>query len=200
MMRRYQYLHPRMKEKMEVKILITNILCTQRLLLRRMTEDDSHSLFTIWSDPDVTKFMNIENFSNENQAKEMIRFLNELSAQNKAMRYTIMEAKTNQIIGSCGFNTLDYENRKAEIGYELDSTFWGRGYGTEAISCLVDYAFNQLHFIRIEAEVEPENLPSVKVLQKLHFTLEGTRRKSKKTKGKSANLHIYSRLQNKSLL
>ena len=199
-MRRYQYWHPLINKKMEVKLLIRNVLYTQRLLLRKMKENDSHCLFTIWSNPDVTRFMNIENFSNENQAKEMIHFLNELSAQNKAMRYTIVEAKTNQIIGSCGFNTLDYENRKAEIGYELDSTFWGRGYGTEAVSSLVDYAFKQLHFTKIEAEVEPENLPSVKVLQKLHFSLEGTRRKSEESKGKSTDLHIYSRLQNESLL
>lgn len=199
-MRRYQYLHPLMNKKMEVKLLITNGLCTQRLLLRKMEEGDSPCLFAIWSNPDVTRFMNIENFSNENQAKEMIHFLNGLSDQNKAMRYTIIETKTNQIIGSCGFNTLDYENRKAEIGYELDSPFWGRGYGTEAVSCLVDYAFTQLHFTRIEAEVAPENLQSIKVLQKLHFTLEETCRKSKKSKGQSTGLHIYSKLHNKSLL
>lgn len=180
--------------------MITNVLCTKRLFLRKMTEDDSHCLFTIWSNPDVTKFMNIESFLNENQAKEMIHFLNGLSTQNKAVRYTIVEAKTNQIIGSCGFNTLDYENRKAEIGYELDIAFWGKGYGTEAVSCLVNYAFKQLHFVRIEAEVEPENLSSVKLLQKLHFILEGTRRKSGKSKGKSTDLHLYSRLQTELLL
>ncbi|OAH59241.1 MULTISPECIES: GNAT family protein [Bacillaceae] len=175
--------------------MITDLLRTERLYLRKMTEADSPCLFKIWSNPDVTKFMNIENFSGENQAKEMINFLNELSAQNKAMRYTIIEAKTNQILGSCGFNTLDYENMKAEIGYDLDSTFWGNGYGTEAVSCLVDYAFEHLNFIRIEAKVEPENLNSIKVLQKLGFTFEATLRKSEKSKDRFIDLNTYSRLK-----
>ncbi len=175
--------------------MITDLLRTERLYLRKMMEADSPCLFKIWSNPDVTKFMNIENFSGENQAKEMINFLNELSAQNKAMRYTIIEAKTNQILGSCGFNTLDYENMKAEIGYDLDSTFWGKGYGTEAVSYLVDYAFEHLNFIRIEAKVEPENLNSIKVLQKLGFTFEGTLRKSEKSKDRFIDLNIYSRLK-----
>lgn len=179
---------------MEVKILITNLLRTKRLYLRKITEADSPDLFRIWSNPDVTKFMNIANFSDEHQAKEMINFLNDLSAQNKAVRYTIIEAKTNQIIGSCGFNTLDYENSKAEIGYELDHSFWGKGYGTEAVSCLIDYAFKHLNFIRIEAKVEPENLQSIKVLQKLNFTFEGTLRKSEKSKDKFIDLTIYSKL------
>ncbi|KMY49548.1 GNAT family N-acetyltransferase [Peribacillus loiseleuriae] len=175
--------------------MITDLLRTERLYLRKMTEADSPCLFNIWSNPDVTKFMNIENFSDENQAKEMIDFLNELSAQNKAMRYTIIEAKTNQIIGSCGFNTLDYENIKAEIGYDLDSTFWGLGYGTEAVSCLLEYAFEHLNFIRIEAKVEPENLNSIRVLQKLGFTFEGTLRKSQKSKDRFIDLNIYSKLK-----
>lgn len=56
---------------MEGKILITE-LHTTRLLLRKMRASDSTSLFPIWSDPEVTKFMNIDSFTEESQAKEMI--------------------------------------------------------------------------------------------------------------------------------
>ncbi len=44
-------------------------LHSQRLYLRKMKASDSLSMFKIWSDPDVTKFMNISNFTDENQAK-----------------------------------------------------------------------------------------------------------------------------------
>ena len=61
--------------------------------------------------------MNITNFTDENQAKEMICFLNELADQNMAIRYAIIKTKSNEIIGSCGFNTLDY--LKAHLVYTV---------------------------------------------------------------------------------
>ncbi|PFD88755.1 hypothetical protein COE15_27005, partial [Bacillus cereus] len=103
-------------------------LYTQRLHLRKIEESDSLSLFKIWSDPDVTRFMNISNFIDENQAKDMINLLNELAQNNKALRFTIIEKESNQIIGSCGYNSLDFENSKTEIGYDISKAFWGKGW------------------------------------------------------------------------
>lgn len=178
---------------MEVKVLITE-LYTQRLHLRKIEESDSLSLFKIWSDPDVTRFMNINNFTDENQAKDMINLLNELAQNNKAFRFTIIEKESNQIIGSCGYNFLDFENSKTELGYDISQAFWGKGYAPEAISALLDYTFIHLKLNRVEAKVELENVNSIRVLQKLKFTLEGTLRKSEKSNGKFIDLNIYSKL------
>lgn len=100
---------------MEVKILITE-LQTERLVLRKMKASDSASMFTIWSDPEVTKFMNINSFIDEGQAVDMIEMLDKLSRENRAIRYSIIELESNEIIGSCGYNSLDFKNAKAEIG------------------------------------------------------------------------------------
>ncbi|MDH6371954.1 hypothetical protein M2444_003753 [Paenibacillus sp. PastF-3] len=54
-----------------------------------MKVSDSPSLFKIWSDPEVTKFMNIDSFTDENQAKDMIKLLDEFSLDNKAIRFSI---------------------------------------------------------------------------------------------------------------
>ncbi|AFQ15186.1 MULTISPECIES: GNAT family N-acetyltransferase [Bacillus] len=169
-------------------------LHTQRLYLRQMKASDSLSMFKIWSDPDITKFMNISNFTDESQAKDMIQFLNELAQNNKAIRFTIIEKESNHIIGSCGYNSLDFENSKTEIGYDISKKFWGKGYAPEAISSLLDYAFTHLKLYRVEAKVEPTNVNSIKVLEKLNFTFEGTLRKSEKSAGKLIDLNIYSKL------
>ncbi|PFF64721.1 GNAT family N-acetyltransferase [Bacillus thuringiensis] len=169
-------------------------LHTKRLYLRQMKASDSLSMFKIWSDPDVTKFMNISNFTDESQAKDMIQFLNELAQNNKAIRFTIIEKESNHIIGSCGYNSLDFENSKTEIGYDISKKFWGKGYAPEAISSLLDYAFTHLKLYRVEAKVEPANVNSIKVLEKLNFTFEGTLRKSEKSAGKLIDLNIYSKL------
>jgi len=178
---------------MEVKVLITE-LHTERLHLRKMKVSDSSSLFKIWSDPDVTKFMNVSCFTNENQAKEMITLLDDLTQDSKAIRFSIIKIESNEIIGSCGFNSLDFENAKAEIGYDIAKSFWGRGYASEAIHSLLDYAFSSLKMNRIEAKVDPENVNSIKLLQKLNFTFEGTLRQYERVDGKFNDLNIYSKL------
>lgn len=173
--------------------MITEIQ-TERLILRKMKVSDSASLFKIWSDPEVTKFMNINSFTDERQAVEMIEILNNLSLESKAIRYSIIELESNRIIGSCGYNSIDSSNAKAEIGYDISKDYWGKGYAQEAIQSLMDYAFNTLKFNRIEAKVEPENNNSIKVLQKLNYTFEGTMRKCEKSKGKFIDLSIFSKL------
>lgn len=169
-------------------------LHTERLHLRKMKISDSSSLFKIWSDPDVTKFMNVCCFTNENQAKEMINLLDDLSRDRKAIRFSIIKKGSNEIIGSCGYNALDFENGKAEIGYDIAKSFWGRGYATESIFSLLEHGFSILKLNRIEAKVDPRNVNSMKLLQKLNFTFEGTLRQYERVNGKFNDLNIYSKL------
>ncbi|MEK4968781.1 GNAT family protein [Cytobacillus sp. FSL R7-0696] len=169
-------------------------LNTPRLLFKKMDVLDSAELFQIWSDPEVTKFMNIESFNNENQVKEMILLFDKLSKNDEAIRYTLIELKSNQIIGTCGFNYIDFENAKAEIGYDLNKIYWGQGFAKEAITCLIQHAFNVLNLNRIEAKIEPENTNSIQLIEKLNFTYEGTLRQSEKSKGRYIDLKIYSKL------
>lgn len=181
-------------KKSEVKIMFTDIW-TERLHIRKMVVSDSPSLFQIWSEPEVTRYMNIENFTNECEAIDIIGQLDKLANKNKAIRYSIIELKSNEIIGSCGFNYIDHENLKTEIGYDLRKKSWGKGYAQEAISALLDYAFHTLHLYRVEAKVEPDNIKSIKVLQKLNFVFEGTLRKTEKLKDRFIDINIYSRLR-----
>ncbi|QDQ01963.1 GNAT family N-acetyltransferase [Lysinibacillus fusiformis] len=170
-------------------------LSTKRLLLRKMKKSDAHHLFKIWSDPDVTKFMNISNFTHEGQAHEMIDLLEELALNHQAIRFTIIELASNEIVGSCGFNSFDFENARAEIGYDIAKAYWGNGYAPEGIMALINYAFTNLALNRIEAKVEPENVNSIKVLEKLNFTFEGTLRQYEKSNDVFQDINSYSLLR-----
>lgn len=101
---------------------------TERLRLQKMEKADAKSLLAIWSDPDVTKYMNINQFTQEEQALEMIELLEQLAKQYKAIRFSIFEKASNHIIGSCGFNMLDYDNALTEIGM-----IWARNIGEKAM-------------------------------------------------------------------
>lgn len=113
--------------------MLTTELHTERLHLRKMKVSDSPSLFKVWSDPEVTKFMDVDCFTDESQVKEMIQLLDEFSRDNKAIRFSVIVKESNEIIGSCGYNFLDFENEKAEIGYDIARAFWGRGYASEVL-------------------------------------------------------------------
>ena len=174
-----------------LKILLEKEFVTDRLYLRKMTESDSKRLFEIWSDPIVTQYMNIEELSDEAQAKEMIQLINELADENKAIRYTIIEKQTKELIGTCGFNEIDEKNGIAEIGYELDQMFWGKGYAPEAIKYLVQYAFAKLKLTEIIAKVNHENNNSIRALQKLGFTFKGIVREYEETIHGYMNFNVY---------
>lgn len=193
-MRRWQYFLSNRFKILEVIVLIKE-LNTQRLHLRIMDVSDSHSLFKIWSDSDVTKYMNISSFTHETQAKEMIELLKDLAYAGEAIRFSMIDRKSNVIIGTCGFNSIDYENAKAEIGYDIAKAYWGMGYAPEGIRALLTYAFKTLKLNRIEAKVDPANVNSIKVLQKLNFTLEGTLRQYEKSKGNYIDVNMYSLLK-----
>jgi len=138
-----------------------------------MVKADAKHLLAIWSDPDVTKYMNITYFTHEDQALEMIELLEQLADQQKALRFTIFEKASNHIIGSCGFNMFDFDHAITEIGYDLAKVHWGKGYATEAITALIDYAFTNLAMNTIVAKVEAANINSIKVLKKLNFIYQG---------------------------
>ncbi|MEX2104460.1 MAG: GNAT family protein [Bacilli bacterium] len=80
------------------------------------------------------------------------------------------------------------------IGYSLDKIHNGKGYMTEAVQLVTDYAFNELHLHRIEAGVMPHNLGSIKVLEKAGYVKEGIARKNVKINGKWEDHQVLARL------
>ena len=66
---------------------------------------------------------------------------------------------------------------RATIGYDLLKEYWGNGYMTEAVKAMINYGFEELGLMRIEATVEPANTASVRVLERAGFQLEGKLRK-----------------------
>lgn len=140
--------------------------------------------------------MNTSSFTHETQEKEMIELLENLAQANKAIRFSMIEMKSHEIIGTCGFNSIYFENLKAEIGYDIAKAYWGMGYAPEGIRALLYYAFQNLGLNRIEAKVEPDNVNSIRVLQKLHFTFEGTLRQYEKSKGNFIDIKYLFNFKN----
>lgn len=99
-------------------------------------------------------------------------------------QFIIRKRDTDEAIGAIGMLVrYGWESHKDEIGYWLSESYWGRGWVTDAVKTLVNYAFEQRGLIRVEARVFSFNKASAKVLEKAGFDLEGVFRKNEAKHG-----------------
>ena len=97
-----------------------------------------------------------------------------------------------QIVGSISVERMADENRAAgSIGYMILTPFWLQGIGTEAVRQICTIAFRELALERIIGEVFPENLASVRVLEKNGFQLERTKIGGVVKDGKAMDVKIF---------
>jgi RimJ/RimL family protein N-acetyltransferase len=94
-----------------------------------------------------------------------------------------------------GFLYHELEGSQMEIGYAMLPTERNKGYGTEAITIIVDYLFLTKQIVRIQVTTEPRNKASVRVLEKNGFKREGTIRKMEFVRGQWVDEHLYSILR-----
>ncbi|WP_245984008.1 GNAT family N-acetyltransferase [Gillisia mitskevichiae] len=165
-----------------------------RIELRSIIDSDQENIFFGLSNPDVIKYYGISFNTFEATREQMIWFQN-LEKNGTGKWWTIYSSITGEFLGAAGFNDLNKELKKAEIGFWLLPEFWGKGYMQEAMPLICDYGFNELELIRIEGIVESENLNCKRAIEKLGFTLESTSRDSELKKGKLISLDTYIKLK-----
>ncbi len=175
------------------------VLKTDRLILRKLKKTDVPNMFSYFSQEEVTKYYDLESFTSEKQAEELIeRFFNRYE-EKKQIRWAITLKESDELIGTCGFHSIEPEHRKAEIGYELHPTFWGKSIMTEAVSAIIQFGFNEMTLNRIEALYDPRNMSSGRVLEKCGFEYEGVMRKRYFEKGKFVDAAIAAILNENNL-
>lgn len=166
------------------------VLETDRLILRRLEKYDAPNMFSYFSKDEVTEYYDLESFTSEIQASELIeRFITRYE-EKKQIRWAITLKESDELIGTCGFHAIEPEHWKAEIGYELHPSFWGKGIMTEAVSTVIQYGFNVMSLNRIEAFYDPRNISSARVLEKCGFEYEGILKKRYFEKGQFVDAAI----------
>ncbi len=171
------------------------VLRTGDLVLRPITEKDTAALFSHFANEAVTRFMDIEAFANISEATQIISFFRESLEKEEGMRWAITPADTDELIGTCGFHKWNKPHFKAEIGYDLRPSMWGRGIMTTAIPVMLQYGYEEMKLNRIEAFVDPVNNASSALLKRMGFTYEGLQRDAFFEKGQFVDAELYSLLK-----
>lgn len=90
------------------------------------------------------------------------------------LRLHLFLKETGEFIGCSGLHRINWDIPKFEIGYWIDTRYSGKGYMTEAVNRIMDFAFQTLNAKRIEIRCDSKNVKSRAIPERLNFTLEGT--------------------------
>ena len=149
------------------------ILATDRLRLRPMTAADTEAVFSLFSDSVVTRYLNRLPMTTLADAAALIERATAEYTGGTALRLGLVLAGNDRVIGTGNLLHFDWPSRRAEVGYALAQPYWGRGLAGEATTAVIEYGFETLDLHRIEAELDPRNAPSLRVLERLGFGREG---------------------------
>ncbi|MBI5813880.1 MAG: GNAT family N-acetyltransferase [Meiothermus silvanus] len=146
---------------------------TDRLLLRHLHLLDAQALYGVFGDPEVMRFS-----EGGVQSREWVTLWLRSQLEHYARwgfgRYAVLERSRPEVIGYCGlaFHPDLGGRPEVDLGYRLARRSWGHGYATEAARAVVAYAFDTLGLGRLVATIDPQNLASLRVAEKIGMRYE----------------------------
>lgn len=168
------------------------VLETPRLVLTQYQDEDVISLHSIFSDPETMTYypapfslQQTQNWIKRNQN----RYLNDGYGL-----WAVCLKETKKVIGDCGLVKQNVDGKtEVEIGYHINKTYWSKGFASEAAKACKEFGFCKLGFNKLISIIDPKNIASIRVAEKIGFT------KEKETFIFGKNHYIYSGLSEKLL-
>lgn len=168
---------------------------TSRLALRTLTAEDVDDFFAVYSNVEVMRYWSTPPLPNKEAAGELINEIQEGFKNRQLLKWGIALRENDKVIGSVTLFHPDFTHRRVELGYALAREFWRQGYMKEALEAILNYAFGQLNFHRIEADVDPRNAASIHTLERLGFQREGYLRERWHVNGEIQDAYFYGLLR-----
>lgn len=170
---------------------------TTRFLLRQIRQEDRAQVYAALSNPRVIAHYGIS-YESEAATQEQIDWYRQMEQNQTGYWWAICEAQSPAtLLGCCGIYEMDAYNSNADLGYWLLPEYWGSGIMHECLLSVLRFAFDELHLHRLEAEIEPANIASAKLVQKLGFEWEGRRREVARRDDSFLDLNYYALLSSK---
>ena len=159
----------------------TQILQTERLILRPFTPEDAEGMYRNWaSDPEVTRYLTWPAHSSADVTQMLLRDWVSRYENGDYFNWAIGWKENGQIIGNISVVNMIEEIEAAEIGYCMSRSFWGRGVMPEALRAVEGYLFETVGVNRIAASHDARNPKSGRVMEKAGMKLEGILRQGGK--------------------
>jgi len=171
------------------------VLETPRLFLRRLVPPDAEVIFRLQQDPEVTRYIGRDPDPNLEASLQRIEVIDANIRETNGITWGLVLKETGELIGTAGLWRWVKLHRFVEIGYQLASAYWGRGLMTEALRPILHFGFEVMGVHRIEANTDPANLASARVLEKVGFKQEARLRENWFYNGTFTDSAIYGMLR-----
>ena len=161
--------------------------------LRPMRHSDSAAWYAYLADPRVVEHTSFPELTLPLVEAMVARELEGYVA-GTSCRWAVTDAN-DELIGTCGFSNWSSPHSHAELVYDLAPAFWGRGLMRVAVYQVLAWALNEAGFNRVHAFVMTTNVPSIRLLEAVGFTREGTLRGYRVARGVPRDFHVYAVLR-----
>lgn len=153
----------------------TKTIETERLILRRMKEEDALFIYENWaSDPLVTKYLTWEPHQSLEVTKKYVEYKLERYQKEFCFDFVVVLKETNEPIGEIEAVKVSLKDRLIEMGDCYGSKFWNNGYGTEALKAFIRYMFDEVEVEKIIACHISTNPASGRIMQKAGMNCDAT--------------------------
>lgn len=149
------------------------------------------------NDPDVARYQSWDE-TTEAQARAIIasQSRQRIELPDEGIQIAVERKDTGELAGDCYFQLDRAEPRQGELGYTLARAHQGRGFATEAVSCLLDHVFGEFHLHRVVALTDCDNRASIALLERLGFRREGHFLQSYWDRDRWTDEYLYAVLEN----
>lgn len=171
------------------------LLFTRRLLLRPLARGDLDALFTIFGDPQVMRYWSTPPWADRGAGQGMLDSDLAAGADADWLRLGVVRRDSDELVGTCTLFDHRSSSRRAEIGYALARRAWGQGLMHEALDALLDFGFEHWQLNRVEADIDPRNQASARLLDRLGFRHEGLLRERWIVAGEVSDSALYGLLR-----
>lgn len=164
---------------------------SRRLALRPVAESDLPDLLEINGDPEVTRFLPYDAWESLDDGVAWLRRMEALAETGSGQQLVVVRNADARVVGTLLLFKFEERSARLELGYVLGRPYWRQGLMREALETICGHVFSVMSIRRIEAEVNPANVASNRLLQSIGFILEGTLRQRWVAKGVPYDTHVY---------
>lgn len=165
------------------------------LLLRLAQRQDLPALMALHGDEAVNRYLPYVTWAGPADADDWFARVEERHREGSAIQFVICQGAGETVVGTAILFGFEFDSGRAELGYALGRAHWGHGLMRPALRALIRFSFEELGLRRLDAEVDPRNVASCKLLQRVGFQQEGLQRQRRVAKGELRDAALFGLLR-----
>lgn len=158
-------------------------LVTPRLHLRELAPNDASDLHVAYADEETMRFWNTSPHRSIAETHNIVRAAARSFYERHGIEWAIVRKADGRVVGKCAYHRWLQQHARAEVGYILARDCWGQGLMSEVLSTLLDFGFGPMQLHSVEAQLDPANRRSARLVERLGFHKEGHLRESFRVPG-----------------